>query len=137
MSSVTLAELEYSLHRTGQPDRLKTALFQVLLSVDVLPRNEAAARCYGRLLLKGTATAADVESLRQSFESREFFIAEQLGISALYAELWAFSSGPISDDYVWHTFEGLKLATADDLTLPIFNTVKSLTKKINSVVAWN
>ena len=49
MSSVTLAELEYSLHRKGQPDRLKTALFQVLLRVDVLPWNEAAARCYGRL----------------------------------------------------------------------------------------
>ena len=47
MSSVTLAELEDSLHRKGQPDRLKTALFQVLLRVDVLPWSEAAARCYG------------------------------------------------------------------------------------------
>ena len=37
MSSVTLAELEDSLHRKGQPDRLKTALFQVLLRVEVLP----------------------------------------------------------------------------------------------------
>ena len=49
MSSVTLAELEYGLHRKGQPARLKTALFQVLLRVDVLPWDEAAARCYGRL----------------------------------------------------------------------------------------
>ena len=37
MSSVTLAELEYGLRRKGQPARLKTALFQVLLRVDVLP----------------------------------------------------------------------------------------------------
>ena len=49
MSSVTLAELEYGLHRKGQPDRLKNALLQVLLRVDVLPWDEAAARCYGRL----------------------------------------------------------------------------------------
>ena len=49
MSSVTLAELEYGLHRKGQPERLKNALFQVLLRVDVLPWDEAAARCYGRL----------------------------------------------------------------------------------------
>ena len=102
-----------------------------------LYRDASNYKAYGRLLLKGTATAADVESLRQHFESGEFFIAEQLGIPALYAELWAFSSGPISDDHVWHTFERLKLATADDLTLPIFDTVKNLTKKIKSVVAWN
>jgi len=49
MSSVTLAELEYGLHRKGQPERLKNALFQVLLRVDVLPWDEAAARCYGQL----------------------------------------------------------------------------------------
>ena len=49
MSSVTLAELEYGLHRKGQPARLKDALLQVLLRVDVLPWDEPAARCYGRL----------------------------------------------------------------------------------------
>ena len=102
-----------------------------------LYRDASNYKAYGRLLLKGTATVADVESLRQRLESGEFFIAEQLGIPALCAELWAFSSGPISDDHVWHTFEGLKLATADDLTLPIFDTVKCLTKKIKCVLAWN
>ena len=102
-----------------------------------LYRDASNYKAYGQLLLTGAATAADVKSLRQRFESGEFFIAEQLGIPALYAELWAFSSGPTSDDHVWHTFDGLKLATADDLTLPIFGTVESLTKNIKSVVAWN
>jgi tRNA(fMet)-specific endonuclease VapC len=49
MSSVTLAELEYGLHRKGQPARLKNALFQVLLRMDVLPWDEAVARRYGAL----------------------------------------------------------------------------------------
>ena len=49
ISSVTLAEIEYGLHRKGQPDRLKNALFQVLLRMDVLPWDEAVARCYGQL----------------------------------------------------------------------------------------
>ena len=49
MSSVTLAELEYGLHRKGQPPRLKNALFQVLLRIDVLPWDKAVARCYGQL----------------------------------------------------------------------------------------
>lgn len=49
MSSVTLAELEYGLHRKGQPARLQNALVQVLLRVEVLPWDESVARCYGRL----------------------------------------------------------------------------------------
>lgn len=47
ISSVTLGELEYGLHRKGQPERLKNAMAQVLLRVDVLPWDEAVARCYG------------------------------------------------------------------------------------------
>lgn len=47
ISSVTLAELEYGLHRKGLPPRLQNALNQVLLRMDVLPWDEAVARCYG------------------------------------------------------------------------------------------
>lgn len=43
MSSVTLAELEYGLQRKGQPARLRNALTQVLLRMDVLPWDEAVA----------------------------------------------------------------------------------------------
>ena len=102
-----------------------------------LYRDASNFKAYGQLLLKGAASTADIEILRQRFDSGEFFIAEQLGIPALYAELWAFSSGPTADDHVWHTFEELRPATAADLTLPIFGTVKSLTKKIKGVVVWN
>lgn len=47
LSSVTLGELEYGVHRKGQPERLRNAMSQVLLRVDVLPWDEAVARCYG------------------------------------------------------------------------------------------
>jgi tRNA(fMet)-specific endonuclease VapC len=49
MSSVTLAELEYGLHRKGNPPRLKNAMEQVLLRMDVLPWDKPVARCYGEL----------------------------------------------------------------------------------------
>lgn len=52
MSSVTLAELEYGLRRKGQPARLRNALTQVLLRIDVLPWDEAVATCYGELCAK-------------------------------------------------------------------------------------
>ena len=47
MSSVTLAELEYGMHRKGRPSRLRNALTQVLLRIDVLPWDEQVATCYG------------------------------------------------------------------------------------------
>jgi tRNA(fMet)-specific endonuclease VapC len=49
ISSVTLAELEYGLHRKGQPARLRSALDQALLRMDVLPWDEKVATCYGEL----------------------------------------------------------------------------------------
>ena len=49
MSSITLAELENGLHRKGQPARLRSAMTQVLLRMDVLPWDEAVATCYGEL----------------------------------------------------------------------------------------
>ncbi|MFM7668958.1 MAG: type II toxin-antitoxin system VapC family toxin [Betaproteobacteria bacterium] len=49
MSSVTLGELEYGLHRRGQPSRLRNALIQVLLRIDVLPWDQQAAVRYGEL----------------------------------------------------------------------------------------
>ena len=49
ISSITLAELEYGLHRKGQPTRLRNAMIQVLLRMDVLPWDEAVATCYGEL----------------------------------------------------------------------------------------
>lgn len=47
ISSVTLGELEYGLHRKGQPARLRNAMTQVLLRMDVLPWDETVATCYG------------------------------------------------------------------------------------------
>ena len=49
MSSVTLAELLYGLHRKGRPPRLQNAMTQVLLRIDVLPWDEAAAQTFGAL----------------------------------------------------------------------------------------
>jgi tRNA(fMet)-specific endonuclease VapC len=47
ISSITLAELMYGLHRKGQSARLKNAMTQVLLRMDVLPWDETVAVCYG------------------------------------------------------------------------------------------
>lgn len=100
-------------------------------------RDAANYKAWGQLLIEGTASAADLEILRHRFESGEFFIAEQLGIPTLYADLWAFSDGVVDDDHVWHTFDEIRAATVADLSTPIFDTVESLIEKIKGVEAWN
>ena len=47
ISSVTLGELEYGLHRKGQPARLRNAVNEIVMRMDVLPWDEAVAGCYG------------------------------------------------------------------------------------------
>ena len=49
ISSVTLAEIEYGIQRRGSPTKLRNALTQVMLHMDVLPWDAAAATCYGEL----------------------------------------------------------------------------------------
>ena len=49
ISSVTLAEIEYGIQRRGSPTQLRNALTQVMLHMDVLPWDAAAASCYGEM----------------------------------------------------------------------------------------
>ena len=49
ISSVTLAEIEYGIQRRDSSEKLRDALTQVLLRMDVLPWDAAAATCYGEL----------------------------------------------------------------------------------------
>jgi tRNA(fMet)-specific endonuclease VapC len=49
ISSVTLAEIEYGIQRRGSPTKLRNALSQVMLHMDVLPWDAVAATCYGEL----------------------------------------------------------------------------------------
>lgn len=61
--SVTLAELEYGLHRKAHPERLKKAMIQVLLRIDVLPWDETVARCYGALCSTWEAQGINLSDL--------------------------------------------------------------------------
>ena len=109
----------------------KLCVFQYLY------RDAANYKAWGTLVLRGAATESDLEVLATHFESGEFFIAEQLGIPPLYAELWEFSNGPSIDDHVWHTFHVLRPATEEDINGPIFATLKEFISRIRVVKNWN
>jgi hypothetical protein len=94
-------------------------------------------KVWGDILLQGIASDSDLEPLTNHFDAGEFFIAEQLGIPPLYADLWELSGGPSVDDHVWHTFSELRPATADDIKAQALGTVENFISKIKAVKTWN
>jgi len=100
-------------------------------------RDASNYKVWGTLLLEGVAKEIDLQVLASKFESGELFIAEQLGVPALYADLWEFSGGPTEDDHVWHTFHALRAVTPDDSGAAVFGSVANLVEKIKSVKEWN
>ncbi len=104
---------------------------------EYLYRDASNYKVWGTLLLEGVANETDLQVLASKFESGEFFIAEQLGIPALYADLWAFSNGPTEDDHVWHTFHALRGVTPEDTSAEVFGSVADLVAKIKSVGEWD
>ena len=49
ISSITLAELEHGVNKSGNPERNADALSQMLITIEVLPFDSAAASEYGLL----------------------------------------------------------------------------------------
>lgn len=77
-------------------------------------------------------------TLRACLESGEYFVAEQVGVPAVYKELWDLSGGPTSDDHALHEFVNLRQATTEDTaTLPLFGNLSNLLEAFQTVTAWD
>lgn len=100
-------------------------------------RDASNYKSFGRLLLTGITSDLDVQRLRNHLESSEFFIAEQMGIPALYGELWKLSRGPTEDDHVWHTFDELRPVGKEEIIENVFATVEYLISNFIAVKAWH
>lgn len=104
---------------------------------EYLYRDASNYKAWGSLLLKGQVTQADVDALGKCLEGGEFFIAEQVGVPPVYAELWEISGGATEDDHVWHEFVGLRPATAEDMQEKPWGSVSELLARFTSVRRWD
>ncbi|MEI7431652.1 MAG: hypothetical protein WCL27_14450 [Betaproteobacteria bacterium] len=100
-------------------------------------RDAANYKSWGTLLLSGSVSEADVAAMSKGFLDGEFFIAEQLGVPPMYADLWKFSGGSVADDHVWHTFHELKPATPDEVIGEVWGTVDTLAARVKAVKSWD
>ncbi|HEU0189273.1 MAG TPA: hypothetical protein VFQ97_04685 [Gallionella sp.] len=77
-------------------------------------------------------------TLRACLESEVYFVAEQVGIPAVYKELWDLSGGRTSDDHALHEFVTLRVATVNERkALPLFGELSSLLKTFGAVSKWD
>lgn len=83
---------------------------------EYLYRDAGNFKAGGELLLEGELGEADIALLSSKFDSREFFIAEQIGVPTLYETLWQECECDPSEelDHVWHEFCAVRQVTEED-----------------------
>lgn len=104
---------------------------------EYLYRDASNFKVWGSVLLQGHVTTEDALLIQQCCDAGEFFIAEQLGLPPLYAELWALSDGPTREDHAWHTFHSLRPARTEEVTVPVFDMVENFLARIQAVKQWD
>lgn len=97
---------------------------------EFLYRDAGNFKTYGRILLLGQDEAAERE-IRACLEWGDQFVAEQVGIPALYQAHWAsVGDGPSDLDHAFHEFVGLRVAGSEDERLPVWGTLKKLVARM-------
>lgn len=91
-----------------------------------------------KLLLCGAWHAQLEASMRAACDSGEYFVAEQIGVPVLYAELYALSGGPTIDDVAFHEFLSFRPATnAEVQLLSMWGDLSSFVKRFFAVSYWD
>ena len=105
---------------------------------EYLYRDASNYKAWGVILLAGIPSQNDIEALRASMESETYFVAEQVGIPAVYKELWELSGGTTSDDHALHEFVALRAPSEDEInSLPLFGNLQSLLTVFQAVTKWD
>ena len=92
----------------------------------------------GQLLLRGKCDSDLEDSLRAACESGEFFVAEQIGVPVLYAELYAISGGPTVDDVAFHEFLRLRVASKEEIeSLSTWSDLNTFVSRFCAVKYWD
>lgn len=102
--------------------------------MEYLYRDANNFKAFGQLLLKGKITSADIDKIKSSLDSSEFFVAEQVDIPPLYSQLWKYSNGPTIADHAYHEFIEIRSATDEEATsLELWGDIATLLSKFRNV----
>ncbi len=93
----------------------------------------------GSVLLSGRLSQSERQLIEGKMESSEFFIAEEIGITPLYASLYAYSGGMTDEDHVWHFFEEFEdVCDSDNIAdMSCWGTCEEFAQRFELVSSWN
>lgn len=98
--------------------------------LEYMYRDAGNFKTFGRLLLTGQDVATEA-AIRECLEWENQFVAEQIGIPVLCEEHWAaVGEGPSDLDHAFHEFVGLRAAKAEELILPVWNSLSALLERM-------
>ncbi len=108
-----------------------------LIGFEYRYRDAANFKTSSYVVLEGILSDQERAEIIDRLESGEFFIAEQVGIPALYEVLYEFSGGQTPNDHCWHEFVGFidSPIVIDDRR--IWGSAKGLLSEFRSVVEWD
>jgi len=104
---------------------------------DYMYRDAGNFKAFGTIVLKGYLSTGDQEIVCTSLDGGEFFVAEQVGVPALYDDLYKWSAGPTVSDHCWHTFIGFReLNSAPEKGVVVFDAAAFISR-FKSVTEWD
>lgn len=94
-------------------------------------RDTANWKTFGKLLLTGEASEAEISTMTSYFDGGDLFVAEQIGIPSLCKQHFIDYEGPSDLDHAFHEFFALRPAKSHDIeTMPVFTAFSDLLARI-------
>lgn len=92
----------------------------------------------GKLLLAGSTSYRDANTLAACLAAGREFVAEHVGIPALYDDAWALRADKDEDELDFHEFVGLRAAEIDEiLDLRVFDEAGALLRRfVTASATW-
>jgi len=94
--------------------------------IEYLYRDAANYKVWSRIRFAGVFSKEDVETIQFCMYDGEFFTPQEVSLPPLQPLLWEEFGGPNDDDHDWHSIERVRLATQDDMALPLHGTTNEL-----------
>ena len=86
----------------------ETDATKAYLAFDYLYRDASNYKAFGTVWLSGSLSETERAELVSCCDDGDFFIAEQVGVPALYGALFSDGGGPTDDDHAWHMIDGIR-----------------------------
>lgn len=109
---------------------MTTTLFNYLY------RDAGNHKVRGTLALDGEVPPERWDAALAKLESKEFFIAEQIGVPPLYQALYKWSGGPTSADHCWHTFAYIEVVNEAEQDVYPWGAAETFVASLLAVEEW-